>query len=65
MYDFQALSDGILPKGESTVSLFVSAGSHPYVGFHYLNEQLATPHLTDVAFAIGSKVKSSIFNAAA
>lgn len=38
----------------------LSVGSHPYCAWHYFIEGSATPLLSDVAYALASKVTSKI-----
>ena len=40
----------------------LSLGSQPYCAWHYAIEGTAAPLLTDVAYALASKVTSKIFS---
>lgn len=44
----------------STSSLLIAAGSDPYLGFYYAKEGSIQPLLSDVAFAVASRLKSFI-----
>lgn len=41
-------------------SLILTAGTAPYVGFHYALEGGTTPPLQDVARAVANKIKSAL-----
>jgi len=47
-----------------TASVFSSVGQKPFLAFHHAQESQAPPILSEVAYAVASKVKSSILNAA-
>lgn len=45
-------------------SLYITAGAFPYVGFFYAEEGSMQPILSDVAYAVASKLKSAFVSAA-
>lgn len=47
-----------------TASVLITVGLNPFVGFYHAHESQATPVLAEMAYAVASKVKSSILNAA-
>ncbi|XP_056914815.1 rab3 GTPase-activating protein non-catalytic subunit isoform X2 [Takifugu flavidus] len=46
------------------MSLYVSVGGGPYIGFYYAVEGSSQPLLSHVALAVASKLTSALFNAA-
>ncbi|XP_055879124.1 rab3 GTPase-activating protein non-catalytic subunit-like isoform X1 [Biomphalaria glabrata] len=47
-----------------TMSVFMTSGNHPYVGFFYAIEGFTQPILSEVAIAMANKIKSAILSAA-
>ncbi|CAG7818474.1 unnamed protein product [Allacma fusca] len=47
-----------------TSFIFVSTGKKPYLAFNYAQEGQAIPVLTEIAYAMASKLKSSLISAA-
>ena len=48
----------------STSNIFISTGQKPFIAFHYGQDGHAIPVLTEIAYAMASKFKSSILSAA-
>ncbi|XP_037580983.1 rab3 GTPase-activating protein non-catalytic subunit isoform X2 [Dermacentor silvarum] len=49
---------GIMRFSAASSSLICATGTDPYVGFYYAKEGFVQPHLTDVAVAVASRVKT-------
>jgi len=47
-----------------TSNIFISTGQKPFIAFHYAQDGTAIPVLTEIAYAVASKFKSSILSAA-
>nr|XP_054933764.1 rab3 GTPase-activating protein non-catalytic subunit-like isoform X2 [Dermacentor andersoni] len=49
---------GMMRFSAAASSLICATGTDPYVGFYYAKEGFVQPHLTDVAVAVASRVKT-------
>jgi len=47
-----------------TSNIFETVGDSPFVAFHYAQEGQAVPMINEIAYAVASKLKSSLINAA-
>jgi len=53
-----------LNKVPFTSNVFSTVGDKPYASFHFAQEGQAVPMIAEIAYAVASKLKSSLLNAA-
>jgi hypothetical protein len=53
-----------LSKVPFTSNVFTTVGDNPYVSFHYAQEGQAVPMIAELAYAVASRLKSSLLSAA-
>ncbi|KAK3599646.1 hypothetical protein CHS0354_029108 [Potamilus streckersoni] len=54
----------VIRSSGPVANMYITAGNGPFVGFFYAIEGFAPPMLSDVAYAVASKLKSAIMSAA-